>query len=1553
MEARNNNKTIDNLIEIHIALGKCPPKTGVPLTAPEHSLYIKIIQLIKNTTIVHSTNPELEKLRKLFDKLKKIKDNDFRPDADGRNLREAIVATFDDAESIKLAQRELSELNIPDDVPDIFDPAFGTATSTPPEEDESSELPSDFVRPREKNILDDDDSIDLDWELVPETKANELAGENEIGNGEALQARSSIPDLEHSVFVGWTKNSAKKGGANPPGPFGGVYKDDDGNLAMFKRDTGKSKLTRKPFVRVGKIIGEYVATNMVADILNDIHKLDDPDYVRKYVAQVSLVVAKTPNQLPGQYNDDEIYLKSLFIKNNLGDFWEVAHVEEAARQLTDADIDRLMPDVPERELEISKAKALAQSIRKNKDIVLPKGELREIAKRLVKEKYGESKPAAVWESTLQRYDDPKIKVPSDVLKNDPQLLKQFCEQTAARILVSDFGLHHGNFLLLKDEDRPEVRRLGTIDLGAAFDEFTPDVRPFDYKDSLLEYYKNHLKEFDPGVIYSKEMAEAFILVGKREDSFLAATLEKVMRSDKIPYSVEGIRAFCKRLGMDKGSYEKISDKNELLETIKGFMLNRLASRSLSLKNTGHGLLIENCFREGKLDQDLLRIEIGKHPELKEFLRDNLNGFRTYIVSNDELGQVKQFYKVLEEEAKQAALTAKLHARLAQVEGLHNELVNLKLQLNHPLSSTTEKTSATQTAFTKLLASTLDLIDKFKRETEASIVSSNNESHKAIYKRLLSVQGAIEELSPAKPVHASKPTAVAMEPVQMQPVEPEPVVDVAARPEASVLTLAMLGTNEHRSHKTILTELIDSIEVSPNQFAHLIDGPGGSGGPNHEHPMLGTYEFKYDENGLPTKPPLGKSETLQQVKGLLTGDGFEDAIIEAKQVIKRLIDTGHKPLTLNLAGFSRGADNILRLSNELNAIYTRDELIINIFAIDPVPGPKRQLATRARIIPELVQDYVAVLQRDESRSVMEVQAKSHLVRQNPSMTTQTYHLYHGPHTAGNYLDDISANEALNPEKHHTTRLVYDDLSKFALAHGVKLRNGMKSLNHVVYGAEKSAPSKALSEGERFYLYNNMLTKHQQDTQKHTVVQREFVSHLSDYFLHGKDYFINTAHMLSFQKRFPNFFDHFFQQGQQFRGENEHWDKVVANVRDMRKYPNLIESLNTYFHRAGINNIPLTNLEALAALKAHPPAPLGIVLIATEFYPDSELLKLWEAVQSAIHPVRIGYDTSTTPEKANALHDEVLEILINDHRTPAAKINAIAGLIDEQLHAAKYIPSVYNHKLAGILEYLGKANEKLAALGPASRIESELARLKKETGIRPKFKVHHDIVNALQAALHQAREHGLHHDTELMNQLLNTALRAMNTLRHQGDPHALGYEKFFRGLILDISTNTPPMEKTLEQQHQATIIKNQFIEDASLLVRKPDIALEAEATAVKKENPVGIEMVEVVRKKTERAEPPRQEEVTVNAAVRVEPDVLTKGADLLAALEGLDRTMQDVNATMSNLLAALNTPKVAVQSKWSQSPASQFYHPLQPEHAAEKLEDQEHKRGKNLGKNPTDK
>lgn len=442
----------------------------------------------------------------------------------------------------------------------------------------------------------------------------EQQGRHDLDEDESIYIIPSPRDRrsdDNEPWLPFVRIGAKETGANNPGPDGGIYGIPSGDgesfteRAMFKRDTVTEK-GGKENIRVGKIIGEYVAGNLLANLLRNIHQSDDPDYTNKYVAVVQLVKARSKES----NNDVEsTYLKSIFLKNYRGDFWEVALVDHHATELS-------------KKQEIPLKQALRSS-----GLQGSSEQISQLATSLAKTNivgplYGRKKPNLVKQSFFGKYHDPAISIPAQMLANPKNelLLQDFCEQVAARLLVADYGLHAGNFGVV--DDKSGTLRMGSFDYGAGLCNLLPEVKPFARFGTGTKFYKNHLLEYHPNIIKSEVMAEAFIRMGQVDDNQLGIMVDHALRdliNSETYTSVEPIKKFCKRMGMPERGYESVTNMLGLINNMREFMEDRLKSRKLSLLHKGYGLLIEHCMGEKEFDLPKLKAMIKEHRGLVDYI----------------------------------------------------------------------------------------------------------------------------------------------------------------------------------------------------------------------------------------------------------------------------------------------------------------------------------------------------------------------------------------------------------------------------------------------------------------------------------------------------------------------------------------------------------------------------------------------------------------------------------------------------------------------------------------------------------------------------------------------------------------------------------------------------------------------------------------------------------------------------------------------------------------------------------------------------------------------
>jgi hypothetical protein len=362
---------------------------------------------------------------------------------------------------------------------------------------------------------------------------------------------------------------------------------------------------------------------------------------------------------------------------------------------------------------------------------------------------------------------------------------------------------------------------------------------------------------------------------------------------------------------------------------------------------------------------------------------------------------------------------------------------------------------------------------------------------------------------------------------------------SAANQGAVLTLFFLGTREHhlknlREEQTqredadaagetnpLLLKLKEHIDTqnNNNQFTHLIDGAGGypEGDEAESNPMLGNYKVECSFEAktgelIVNKTILTSSSAairIQHLKGCAVGTGIKDGIQEAKLVVDTLVEAGKIPLVINAFGYSRGADAITRFANVLQGYYVREIIRINAFQVDPVAGTTRRKAAKAQLVPDNIQNLHVILMEDENKPGFEPQCKRRRRIQDSKYTTVVYQIHRGKHNTSLRMDS-------KEEKLGTAALVWDEAERFAREHGTQLSDRYLPAN--------------LTEEQRLKAYTHVLIDEKAYLQlrKATLRPRDCALYKEDYFLHGRNYFQNKEHVELFAKRYPAFFDFYFQQ-----------------------------------------------------------------------------------------------------------------------------------------------------------------------------------------------------------------------------------------------------------------------------------------------------------------------------------------------------------------------------------------------------------------------------------------
>lgn len=476
-------------------------------------------------------------------------------------------------------------------------------------------------------------------------------------------------------------------------------------------------------------------------------------------------------------------------------------------------------------------------------------------------------------------------------------------------------------------------------------------------------------------------------------------------------------------------------------------------------------------------------------------------------------------------------------------------------------------------------------------------------------------------------------------------------------EPTILNFIMLGTNEHSQRvKTVLTQLESILEVSDKQSVHVINGVGGvakKGVPDPQ-PMLGTYDFRcdYDPNSgkiTSHKTQRSASQSVDRRDALISGEGFKDAINEMKSVIDAMLKVESKrPLVINFFGFSRGADINLYAINELKKHYSEDLIAdIHVVSIDHVPGPWRDNVREARLIPDNVSDYQAVLMEDDDRSIFAAQDKTKLVVQDPVKTNLDYTIYHGMHNdAARFTKDPYSDEN---KTNDSGILLWDFVQRFANKYCLVDK---KAKLHYTQKGEKGyevltdKDPLQLDDLQRLQTYARMqanVKKYRDHNPAWANARREFVGRKRDYFWHGYNVFQDKYHMKLFKKQFPAIFDVFFQQNL----ENQSVIKIETELQNLinyrEEYPDLFKFVEDKILKESIEKIKIEKLEAQ-----------GIYIKVDDFYsPDHPIRMVWENIYAAVAPILAGYEKGVSVKE---LLDNIFYALTSNPDESSAILNA---------------------------------------------------------------------------------------------------------------------------------------------------------------------------------------------------------------------------------------------------------------------------------------------------------
>ncbi|WP_392538642.1 DUF5621 domain-containing protein [Legionella sp. 227] len=342
----------------------------------------------------------------------------------------------------------------------------------------------------------------------------------------------------------------------------------------------------------------------------------------------------------------------------------------------------------------------------------------------------------------------------------------------------------------------------------------------------------------------------------------------------------------------------------------------------------------------------------------------------------------------------------------------------------------------------------------------------------------------------------------------------------------------LGTDCHRSkYQDVLTAFHNAAAAAEKAGAkvatHLFDGVGSEPDPTcTDHPTPGRYIYDAVQKAKVKASDeilSGVKDLMQLVTGRLLGDGMDEQLFEATLFLRQLIldNGGEMPKTVNLHGYSRGADACVRLANLLDNLYP--DVKVNLFLVDHVPGAGRADDPNSYIIPKNVQRLEAAVMLHEYKPGFDPQDRSRYVFASPHTTKVAIKVYPGWHGKAMLL---------TPEEktNHVPKLLHDDLYRFCQETGSLAKNALRPPYKMVMNNQwtefKDIPAESLSRQKRFEYYNEMRDCWWLYSKGTAFHARRVLSHHRHY---SQDHrlFVNQEHGELFQELYPKLYQWFYE------------------------------------------------------------------------------------------------------------------------------------------------------------------------------------------------------------------------------------------------------------------------------------------------------------------------------------------------------------------------------------------------------------------------------------------
>jgi hypothetical protein len=315
---------------------------------------------------------------------------------------------------------------------------------------------------------------------------------------------------------------------------------------------------------------------------------------------------------------------------------------------------------------------------------------------------------------------------------------------------------------------------------------------------------------------------------------------------------------------------------------------------------------------------------------------------------------------------------------------------------------------------------------------------------------------------------------------------------------------------------------------------------------------------------------------------------------ARRLLAWLQDQPDDKNTINLTGFSRGSVTCIRIANLLQSkkqdlesredlspdeqkLLTRlSQLDLNMFLMDPVAGLTDKSVKESRVIPEIVTNYVSVLQKDERRRDFKPQDMTRIVVANPQKTNVTMLPMYGNHsdntkikskemTSGTQLAWYALHQFLTQ---NGTKFTDDQIPQIAFSDSYPDETG-KLRQPVDLPPDPSAKEllKLFTEHHKnrpAYLKSGLVSK-LTDGIPAPRTERTLNKH-NEYYVKNSEFFVNQLERELFKIAYPKSFNYLFENNikdPRFPTDSNSSEiEVIQELEELRREdPVLFRSLGT--------------------------------------------------------------------------------------------------------------------------------------------------------------------------------------------------------------------------------------------------------------------------------------------------------------------------------------------------------------------------------------------------------